>query len=411
MTWWGFGWRNLWRNKLRTTLQLIAIAGGIFLTTFAANLQKGSWDKVIEDGVRAGSGHVAVYHEKYLTERKADQVFPTERLLSAIASDSRLSDSFARLYVPGLARSSHESRSSIIIGIDLEREKANNPVLEPRRTVRGELPIGSKRNMAYIGEKLAMQLQVDVGNKLVLMFQDLKGEITSKLYRVSGIFRTHVTQMDSNFIFVDRGILAESLGQAQIAHEIGLIVNKAGDIPDILHLVSRTDLLPVGAKGYRWQEAMPELASAVAMDHFQLMLMLCILYSVIGIGAVNTLLMSVLERTREFGLFRAIGLRASHIRKIVMAEAFCLSVSGIVLGLFTSCLASLYTWTYGLDFTFMLGNMEVAGIMISPIIYSGWDIQSMVVMSSIMVLIVLAGSLYPARKALQINPAEAMRKF
>ena len=156
---------------------------------------------------------------------------------------------------------------------------------------------------------------------------------------------------------------------------------------------------------------MPELASAVDMDLFQLMLLLAMLYTVIGIGAVNTLLMSVLERTREFGLCRAMGLGPTPIRKIVMAEAACLSLCGITLGLFLSALASFYTWRHGLDFTFMLGNMEVAGILIDPVIYSGWDFRSMAGMSGIMVCIVLAGSLYPARKALQINPAEAMRKF
>ncbi len=411
MLWWKFGWRNLWRNKLRTSIQLIAIAGGICLVTFFANLQKGAWDKVVNDGVASGSGHVALYHPHYLLERKIEQFFPIPGLLDKLAKIPSVTAVYPRLYIPGLARSSHESRAALVLGIDIEREKLKNPILDSKRIFKGELPLGAKRDLAFIGKKLAANLQVDVGNKIVLMFQDINGKIASKLFRISGIFRSGVPQMDGSFIFVDREVLAEAVGKPNIAHEVAMIAGNPNLMSEILAGVSTPEILPNGAKAFPWQEAMPELAGAVKMDYFQLMIFLAMIYSVVGIGAINTLLMSVMERTREFGLFRAIGLNSSQIRNIIFFEAACLALAGIALGLFLSFWLSLYTWSHGLDFTKMMGDMEVAGILIDPVVHSGWDFKSALFMASLMVILVLLGSIYPAHRALKIRPAEAMRKF
>jgi ABC-type lipoprotein release transport system permease subunit len=406
-----FGWRNLWRNKLRTGIQLLAIAGGVFLTTFIANLQKGSWEKVIDDGVRAGSGHVAVYHSRYLAERKTEDLFPVGGLLAQLATDTRITALYPRLYVPGLAQSSRESRSALVMGVEIASESRTNPLLSARRLFQGELPLGAKRDMAYVGCKLATALQLKVGNKMVIMLQDRHGKITSKLFRLAGIFQSNIIQMDNNGIFVDRRLLAESMGHGDVAHELSLIAADLDHINDLKRSVAQLPHLPTQASAYSWQEAMPELASAVRMDHIQLLILLSIIYSVVGIGAVNTLLMSVMERTREFGLFRALGLESRHIRTIVLVEAAFLALVGVGLGAIASFGASMYTYMYGINLTSMMGNLEVAGILISPIIYSGWDLPTCLTMCAIMIGLVVVGSLYPARRALKIRPAEAMRKF
>ncbi|MBF0409088.1 MAG: ABC transporter permease [Candidatus Riflebacteria bacterium] len=414
MLWLKFAWRNLWRNSLRTCIQLFAIAGGIFLTTFLANLQKGSWEKVVYDGVRSGSGHVGIYHEKYLTERKTEHVFQVEELLKFLSSresNNFVEAYFPRLYVPGLARSSHESRSALILGLDIEKELLSNPILDAKRLVSGELPLKNKKEMACIGAKLAMSLQVNVGNKIVIMFQDSTNNIVSKLFRISGIFRSNVSQFDNSFVLVDRESLAEAYGAPGTAHELALVSRTHTDEKPLLKYISSGTVIPSAARAFPWQEAMPQLHSAIKMDHFQLMLFLIIVYSVIGIGAINTLLMSVMERTREFGLLRALGLNSENIRKVIIFEAMWLAFAGVGTGLFFSFFASLYTWYFGIDFTFLLGNLEVAGILIDPVIHGGWDFGTLIVMSSIMIVLVLSGSLYPAHRALKIKPAEAMRKF
>jgi ABC-type lipoprotein release transport system permease subunit len=147
------------------------------------------------------------------------------------------------------------------------------------------------------------------------------------------------------------------------------------------------------------------------MDHSQLEIMLLIFFILVAIGTVNLLLMSVIERTREFGLLQALGLGRNGIRKLIFAESLVLGVTGCIAGLVVGTILSLYTWHYGLDLSSMFGPQEVAGMLFEPVIKSIWEWKAMLSMTMMMLLLVIAASLYPTNKALRIGPAEAMRLY
>jgi ABC-type lipoprotein release transport system permease subunit len=121
--------------------------------------------------------------------------------------------------------------------------------------------------------------------------------------------------------------------------------------------------------------------------------------------------MSVMERTREFGVIRAIGLSKRHIRKIVFSEALVLSVTGVVVGMLLAIVAGIYTSYKGIDYSSMLKDQGVAGTLIDPVMYSGWDWLSMIVLGVGMILLALLASLYPAHRVMKIRPSDAMRKY
>ena len=121
--------------------------------------------------------------------------------------------------------------------------------------------------------------------------------------------------------------------------------------------------------------------------------------------------MSVMERTREFGVIRAIGLNKKNIRKIVLSEALVLSVTGIVIGVVLAILAGLYTSTKGIDYSSVMEDQGAAGTLIDPIMYSGWDWISVVVLGVGMIALALLASLYPAHHIMKIRPSDAMRKY
>jgi len=132
---------------------------------------------------------------------------------------------------------------------------------------------------------------------------------------------------------------------------------------------------------------------------------------IVGLGAANTLLMSVVERTREYGLVRALGFGPAAVRVLVMAEGVMLGLLGMALGTFLGLLATWHSAVHGIDFSSLMGEAELAGMIIDPVIFSGWDHGTTVWFNLGMLAVVAAASLYPAHKALQIGPAQAMRTF
>jgi ABC-type antimicrobial peptide transport system permease subunit len=167
------------------------------------------------------------------------------------------------------------------------------------------------------------------------------------------------------------------------------------------------------ARAYEWSDAMPALAGAIRVDHAGLQITVIFLYLIVGIGTINTLLMSVMERSREFGVIRALGLGRRGILKIVFAEAVVLAFIGVTIGVLLSVLLGIYTSTHGIDYGAFWGGEELgfAGTLFDPIIYSAWDWPSTAVLGFAMIFLALIASLYPAYHVLRIRPSEAMRGY
>lgn len=404
-----FGWRNLWRNPRRTFLQVLAIACSLFLAVFFNNLAFGSYLQMIREGVKAGSGHIGIYHSGYLKDRKIEQFFTVGSASERLVLMPGVTGAFPRLQLPGLARSSHDSCGVVILGLELAAETGSHPLLERRRLKSGAIPAGGRG--VLIGDRLAEILRLRVGRKLVVMFQGAGGDICSTLFRVEGIFHSGVTQMDAGLIVADRKALGKAFGVEDAAHELAIMLSGPERVAETLGNIRNGDCLPASSAAFPWQEAMPQLDGAIRIDRIQFRFMILILYLIVGLGSANTLLMSVMERTREFGLIRALGLGPASIRNMVVAEGLVLGMLGMAIGTGGGLLATLYSMQTGIDFSALMGEAEVAGMLIDPIIYGGWDHVSAFWFNVGMLAIAVLASLYPARKALQIRPAQAMRTF
>ncbi len=411
MLWIKLAWRNLWRNRRRTSIQLIVISGSLFFAIWINNIAVGSYEKMIYDSVKMGSGHLSFHNNSYLQERTSGLYFNFNEAKKIIKGEKTIAKAFPRCILSGLARSSRENKAVIIMGVDFNLEKDINPILEKKKLVKGGLPKPNSKRGAYVGNKLASNLRLKIGQKLVIMFQNINGEITSKLLRIHGIFQTGIKQLDSSTLFVERKSLAKSFGNKEAIHELALLLSERKYLKKTINRLKTKISRRSNFNIFPWQKTMKQLADAINMDHAQLKIMVIMLYVLVGIGTVNLMLMSVLERSREFGLLQALGLDKAQIKKIVACEALILGVLGISLGLMTSTIASGYTWHYGLDFSGLFGSQEVAGMLFEPKIHSGWDIPWMAGLSIVMIIVVYIASIYPSNKAMKDNPAEAMRKY
>ena len=411
MLWLKLGWRNLWRNRRRTIIELTSIAGSVALAVFMNNLAVGSYEQMIDDGVRMGSGHIGIYHDNYLELRQTELTFEGDAIVAEIEALPEVTGVYPRLHVPALVRSSRENRPCGIIGLDFDRERGSNILLNPDNYPEGSLPESGDSQGAIMGSGMANELELKLGNKFVVMAQGSDGDVASELYRIRAKLQTNASEIDANTVITARENAARLIGKPGQVHEIAVMLANhrqiASVLPKIQEIVSKHD----GVQAYTWKEAMPELSNAIDMDHTGLFIMVGFMYLLVAIGTINTLLMSVMERTREFGVIRAIGLNSTGIRKIVFAEAFVLSVAGVTLGMILTVAVGLYTSIKGIDYSGMLQDQSMAGTIIEPVIYSSWDWVTMATLGGVMIILALAASLYPAHQILKRNPSEAMRSY
>ncbi|MBI5210656.1 MAG: ABC transporter permease [Elusimicrobia bacterium] len=406
------GWRNLWRNPRRSALELTSMAGAVFLGMTMLDLQAGMYPIYIREAARSGSGHVGFYRKGYLELRQIAMTFPVSSLMEELARDPRVAGAFPRLHLPGLARSSRDSRAAAMIALDFDLEKPVNPLLKEKRLIEGRLPSPGAPWEAVLGVELARELGVRLGQKFVWMCQDPQGETASRLFRVAGIVKTGIPELDKTAVLAHRRSAALLLGKEGSAHELAVLLKDYKKAEEFKKTAERlTDGLDQ-VEPVTWDRAMPQIADAIKLDRTGGWVFLGFLLFLVGLGTANTMLMSVLERVREFGVIRALGLGRGGIIRMVLAEGLVLGLTGAAAGVGAAGLLGLYTSRRGIDFSGFIGEgQEMGGIFVDPIVYSGWDWPKIAVLVAVMAGLALLASLYPTWKALKIRPAEAMRVY
>ena len=401
-------WKNLWRNRRRTLITLTAVAFSIMLVQAFHNLSFGVYERMVDSGVRTGSGHIALYHKGYLEGRDENLVFETGTLAEDIRTLPGVTEVLPRLYIPGLAQSSRESRGILLIGVDPEREKSLNPFLAD--LPEEQMLRGSSSRDAVIGRRLMEELQIAPGQKFVVTAQHTDGTLHAELLRVRGVVDSGIKDVDNSLIMVGRqraGILS---GQSGKAHELAVILETA----DLEHRIYPTvqDLVRnrPDVEAVSWETAMPNLANAIKLDYASQKFIFLIILAIVTIGVVNTLLMSVMERMREFGVILALGSTPLRLRANILVEAGLLGTIAALLGTALGCLVTWYLWAVGINLeTFVSAELEFGGVVFEPILRAAWDIDWMIKIMLYVVGLTLVAALYPAIKAGRITPVEAMR--
>lgn len=402
--WFRLAFRNLVRHRRRTALQAAAAGGAVFLAVAFNNIAAGVWGDMIDQGTRAGSGHVAIYRRGYRTERDASMTFAAGSLVEDVKRRPGVTGVWARAYVPGLARSAREARGAVAVGMDFSSETSDHPFFR-RGPSSGRWP--GRPGDALLGAGLARELGLAVGDKGVWMAQDPSGDIASRRFVVSGLLATGLREVDDSTLFVLLGDLADHTGGPAHAHEIAVRWRDAQDIDAAVAAVSAT-LGDPALEAVDWRRAMPGLADLVRLDRAGHAVLMGSLFVIVGLGAINTLLMSVLERRREFGLLRALGARRGGVLAMVVSEGTFLALGSAAAGLGLAALAGLYTGRRGIDLSRWVGSQEAGGVLMDPVYRSVWDGGGAVVLAALMVLIGGLAALYPAARAVRTRPAEAL---
>ncbi len=401
-------WKNIWRNRRRTIITLAAIAFSIMLVQALHNLSYGVYAGMVDSGVRAGSGHLAIYHSNYLDSRDEELTFQEDDMVARISAIDGVEQVLPRLYIPALAQSSRESRGIMIIGVDPAREITINPFIKKLND--DEMVRASDSRDAVVGAKLLDELQIRTGQKFVVTAQHTDGTLHSELLRVRGVVRSGMKDIDSSLIMVGHKRAALLTGRKGAIHELAIILKNPQDEQTIYPLVAKLIAPESETTLVSWERAMPNLANAIKLDYASQKFIFLIILMIVAIGVVNTLLMSVMERMREFGVILALGSKPMTLRIMIMLEALTLGLLAALIGTILGSLATWYLVKVGVDLqTFVPETLEFGGVVFDPVLRATWDPAWMFNIALYVIALTLLAALYPAIKAGRITPVEGMR--
>lgn len=406
--------RSVGRNLRRSVLTAAAMALGLALLMFSRALADGGHEQWIESAVRLGTGHVAIQAPGYLETGRLEHRIDTaavrriEELLARPGPDLGVKNWAPRLTVTGLASSAASALPVRIEGVDPARERVFSTL--PAQMDEGRYLEPDDRLQAFIGVELARRLQLKPGDRMVVTAQTASGEVEGQLVRVAGTFHTGIQEMDEGLIHIPLATAQSWLGVPGEVTTVAVLLGSAFDT-DRAVATLRTAL--DGDRGIRvlgWREASPEMDSAIRIDDYGDYVFHTILFAIIILAILNSVLMGVLGRRREFGILQALGLTGAETGLVVFGEGLFLTAASGLAGL---VLGFAVTWTFfrnGLDFSGMMeGDMTASGGVINPVIIPVFR-ASQVVLSLVSILLIgTLASLYPAYRASQLDVAEAMK--
>jgi len=319
-------WRNIWRRKRRTLITAFSIGFGVFLSVTFTGSGDYTYTNMIDMGASMGMGHVTVqpvgYHLKPTLDKR---VKDSAQLHQEIMALPGVSGATVRITGQAMFASARKSVGGAFIAVDPAFEtKANNLLLASM--IEGSLFTEKAGRGIVIGSKLAKKLKVKIGKKIVYTTTDAHGEIVSNIARISGIFTTGIDMVDGVMALLPIASVQKTLSYE--ADEATLI---AVVIKDQRHAEAMRDVIAALPEAgdvdvLTWKKSQPDLAGVIAFDKAGNYISQLLVGMLIAVGILNTMLMSVLERTREFGVMMAVGMSPKVLFKLVMVESFWLTV-------------------------------------------------------------------------------------
>jgi len=306
-----------------------------------------------------------------------------------------------RQLVDGMLASAASSRGVRINGIDLQQEIAVTALQES--LVEGSLLPSSGRNPIMVSLRNAERLNVRLGSKVVITFTDIAGEVTGAAFRVCGFFKTPLSNFDDNNVYVRRSDLSALTG-LEGAHELAVRIAADADLSTVKRaLISLADDRAVVRD---WAEVQPVLAAMTGSVEQTNAILAAVFMAALGFGIVNIMLMSVFERTREFGVLMATGMTKAKVMALIVIEALFLGGSGGLLGMAVSWLVMGLLAQVGLPFGSMAEGLGVYGV--DTVLYPEVPASYYLAMFGLVLVTSLLAALYPARQILKKSPLEAL---
>lgn len=401
---WTLEWKNIWRNKLRSIVVMVAVALGVFAGVFINALVLGMVDERIGTIIRTEIAHLQVHQPGFADNNDFALRMPNADSLVLVAKGvAHVAGVSKRIVITSMVASAEANTAVKIIGVEPESERKVSNLSS--KLIEGKYLDGHDKNRVVIGKKLAEKLKVTLKKKVIITLQDANRMITGGAFRVCGIFETDNNLFDEGNIFVRYADLCQlSALKGTEAHEIAIMLDSSASVA-----AAKPRLVKAfpGLLVQDWTELSPEAGYLVsAMDQYMFIIMLVILLA-LCFGIVNTMLMVVLERVHELGMLMAIGMSKSRIFLMIVLETIYLSMTGGLAGIAVAYAVCSHLHRVGLNLYFWKEAYESFGY--SSMVYPSANMGMMLTTALMVMAVGMLSALYPAYKALRLNPADSIR--
>lgn len=399
-------WRNVWRNRRRSLITLASVSCGLAAVLFGQSLIKSIQIQLIEKSTGILTGHIRVMSRKVkdlkIPDQNIENPAPIEKALSRHPGIEVFSK---RILFTGLVSSPVTSKGVLVCGVEAERE--SRIISIPKYMIEGSF-LGPEPRGLVLGDKLARELDIRLGEKLVVMGQALDGSMGAEALKVVGIYHTGSQSFDGQILYIPLKASQELLAMGGRVNDFVVRVRSLSEVSEVQSSLSSALKDHPEVQVFTWKEVDREL---LAMQKFQnglLAVVMGVVFAVVALGILNTMIMSLYERVREFGVLMAIGMKPNQILKMVLLESLFLGLLGLVLGLGIGSFFIAYYGRNGLELPIGEAISYFLPFETEVFLRFAWD-NHWKAFVAILCTCLLA-SLPPALRASRLKVAEALRR-
>ena len=400
-------WKNIWRNKRRTLITVNAIALGVAWLIWAHNFFDSFHDQMITNAIQYNSGHLAVSSPGFQDHRES-QLFLRDAGEAAkwFKNSDAVKVFTPRVHLQGMLSSPYGSASIWYAGVNPETEAHTTEFAS--KIVEGTyLAEDNKTKSIVLGMKLAKRLNVKLGSKVVALTQGVDGSIGNELFRVTGIFETH-SNADKALAFVkinDARALASLPPRA--VHQISVVLTDDSLVDKFqkefyeIFDAKKVSLLT-------WKDLDKPLMATVELQKSANGILMFIILFIAALGIANAILMSILERTREFGVMMAIGTSKPEMVKMVLTETILLSGVGLFVGNVIGIAVTLYFGSRGFDLNWLTDQTVTVNGFITTMTYPIVQISNSISITAAVLGLAVLAAFAPIQHIAKLNAIKAL---
>ena len=398
-------WRNIWRNKLRSLIVITSMVLGLWSGLFTVSMSLGLNEERIKSAINTYLHHVQIHNPSFEYNLDINSLISDPINIEEELEKNNLIKAFSkRIIISAMASTAHGSEGVKVIGIEPKNEIYFSDI--SKKIIKGNYFSKTKSKPILIGKKLADNLKLDLKKKISVTFIDENGDLQRIKFKVGGVFKTGNSLHDVGNVYVNKEDLINLFKYKSSIHEIAILANNINDSDHLKDQLSND--FPKN-KVETWKQISPEMGMVQEIMVPFLYIFMSIILLALSFGIANTMLMAVLERKRELGMLMSVGLNRTKIFLMILFETIFISCVALPIGIFMSYLMISYFGQVGIDLSIFAEGLEAFGM--KSMLYTKLPFNYYVNITILTLFVTFISSLFPARRALKLDPAEAVRSL
>jgi ABC-type lipoprotein release transport system permease subunit len=397
-------WRNIWRNKIRSFTVMGSVFVGVWALIFILSFTAGFINSYVNGAIENEISHIQLHNPKFMDEKEVQYSLANTALITENLAKNSMVKAFAtRTINSGMLATARGSRGVQMRGV-VPEEEANLTQLNEKLVEGVYLDATKSKNPILVSSRMAKKMKLKLKSKPILSFQRKDGTTIPAAFKVVGIYEIGNAIFEEQNVFVRQSDLNRLMDADEMTHEVALLLNDPRNLD-----TAKSALAAAFPKALvqNYKEISPDVNLYESQMSISVYVVIFIVMLALIFGIINTMLMAVLERTKELGMLMAIGMKRLQVFSMILVETLFLTMIAAPVGLFLGYLTVSYYGSKGIDLSAYSKGMEKFGM--SDQVYLSLDFSSFIMVTIAVAITATLAALYPAIKATRLKPIEAMR--